>query len=165
MELYFLRHGIAVESKEAKFDSDSERPLSQEGIERMKDSLRGMKKMVLSFDQVFSSPYLRAMQTAKIVADSLCKKPPKATDALSPKGTFKDLTKLVQNFEGDAKLLFVGHQPCLGETISQLISGDPQSSIGLEKGALCLVETSEIGPGVLSQLQWLMTSEQLCNLK
>ena len=165
MELYFLRHGIAVEYREGKFNSDSERPLTKEGIVRMKESLHGMKRIGLSFDHVFSSPYVRAMQTAEIVAKSLSQKPPKATDALSPRGTFKDVIKLIQNFEGDAKVLFVGHQPCLGETISQFISGEPQSSVGLKKGALCLVETSEIGTDFLAELHWLLTSEQLCKLK
>ena len=71
MKLYFLRHAIAAEPGTRAIKSDADRPLTDEGIKKTKESLRGFKALGLTFDAVASSPYLRAKHTAEIVASGL----------------------------------------------------------------------------------------------
>jgi phosphohistidine phosphatase SixA len=70
MNLFLLRHAIAVEPGALSGASDAARPLSPEGKEKMRKIARGMKALDLSFDLILSSPYVRARETAEIVAAS-----------------------------------------------------------------------------------------------
>ncbi len=67
MNLYFLRHGIAADKPQWK-GSDSDRPLIKEGIQKLKKSAKGMRRLKLHFDWILTSPYRRAYDTAQIVA-------------------------------------------------------------------------------------------------
>ncbi len=66
-----MRHGIAVEPGTPGFENDSERPLIPKGERRLRSAAAAMRKMELSFDLILSSPFLRARQTAEIVAGEL----------------------------------------------------------------------------------------------
>ena len=67
MNLYILRHGIAV-PRGTPGIKDENRPLTKEGIKKMKEIAEGMLSLGLKFDNIASSPWLRAKQTADIVA-------------------------------------------------------------------------------------------------
>ena len=163
MELYFLRHGIAADRSEGGASHDSERALTPAGIKQMKEIAKGMKRLGISFDHVLSSPYLRARQTAEIVAEGVGFKGKIAlSEILTPTADFKDFVGLLKNFESDENLLLVGHQPGLGSFISGLISGTDHILIDLKKGGLCRVDTSELGMAALAELEWLLGPEQLC---
>ena len=71
MKLYILRHGIAVEPGTPGYETDADRPLTSEGERKMRQIAGAMEALELSFDLILSSPYLRARQTAEIVAEVL----------------------------------------------------------------------------------------------
>ena len=161
MELYFLRHADAAGQLTQDPAVDSKRPLTTQGVEDTRRAAQGMKRMSLSFDRIVSSPYRRALETAEIVAQGLGYKGKiEPSDALRPGADFKAFSKLLSRFEGDESVLFVGHQPVLGEFISGLVFGEIHAAVDLKKGGLCHIETSELG-GNLAELEWLLTSEQL----
>lgn len=69
MEVYFLRHGETPWNREKKIQGSTEWvDLSDYGIELAERTRDGMKAAGLSFGRVFSSPYLRALHTARIIA-------------------------------------------------------------------------------------------------
>src|SRR5580693_7851178 len=90
MEIYILRHGIAVERGTPGYKKDSDRPLTKEGEDKMHQIAEAMLGMELKFDVVLSSPYVRAAKTAQIVADELNEEVT-VTDALLPDGSPLDL--------------------------------------------------------------------------
>ena len=69
MNLYILRHGIAVEHGAPGYAKDADRPLTPEGERKLGQIAEAMKALELTFDLILSSPYLRARQTAEIVAE------------------------------------------------------------------------------------------------
>ena len=69
MNLYLMRHGIAVAADEPGISSDSARPLTPKGIKRIRRAARGLRRLGISFDAILTSPLVRARQTAEIVAD------------------------------------------------------------------------------------------------
>ena len=71
MNLYLLRHGIAADPSLPEFTNDAERPLTPKGQRRLRQIVKAMGAFNLSFDVIFSSPYVRTKQTAEIVAKSL----------------------------------------------------------------------------------------------
>ena len=69
MDLYILRHGIAEETSATGRDRD--RSLTDEGREKTCAAGKALRRMDIAFDLVLSSPFVRARQTADIVAEEL----------------------------------------------------------------------------------------------
>src|SRR5215472_12229115 len=67
MDVYLLRHGEAGDSALWRGD-DSQRPLTEEGVERMKRQAKTLKKWNVKVDALISSPYIRARQTADAIS-------------------------------------------------------------------------------------------------
>src|SRR5690242_16747729 len=96
MDIYLLRHGLAVERGASGYDNDAERPLTDEGERKLRDIARAMRKLELEFDLILSSPYTRARQTAEIVADGLkTRKKLDFSDSLTPDGSTHELIEFL----------------------------------------------------------------------
>jgi phosphohistidine phosphatase len=156
MELYFLRHGLAGQHGDPKYKDDSLRPLTKEGQEKMQRAARGMQILGLTFDTILSSPYLRAKQTAEIVADAYSMKI-NLTDNLLPPASLKELLQdIAANYPKSARVLVVGHEPHLTCMICALLGSKPLD-IDFKKGGICYLSVTQ-GQGILN---WLLTSRQL----
>ncbi len=68
MNLYIVRHAIAVDEGTADFE-DSQRPLTDKGRRKMRQIAKGLRALGVEFDLILSSPYLRAQETAEILAE------------------------------------------------------------------------------------------------
>src|SRR5260370_30768905 len=124
MNLYILRHGIAVEHGAAGYENDDERPLTGKGERKMWAIAEAIEALEICFDSILSSPLVRARQTAEIVADALkCKKRLELTDTLSPQPGTKPLIEYLQDQRALDDILLVGHEPFLSQLISLLVSG------------------------------------------
>jgi phosphohistidine phosphatase len=163
VKLYILRHGIAVEPGTPGCENDSERPLIPKGECRLRSAAAAMKKMELSFDLIFSSPFTRAKQTAEIVASELkLKKRIAFFDGLVPGGNAKALIHAVNELKpAPESILLVGHEPYLSRLISLLLSGNTDAAIEMKKGGLCKLEAGELRPGQCARLAWLLTPAQM----
>jgi phosphohistidine phosphatase len=163
MELYILRHGLAEAAPNPPSSGDSRRRLTKEGANKMRRAAKGMKALELSFDLILSSPYLRARETAEIVADAMAAvKNVEFSNALTPDSDPRVLIEdLTRKHRAKKQVLVVGHEPYLSRLISLLISGDTRVTIDFKKGALCKLSALNLGYGQCAALEWLMTSKQL----
>jgi len=165
MELYFLRHAIAVERDNPQYRDDAMRPLTAPGKKKMYHAARGMLTLGLCFDAILCSPYTRARQTAQIVAKVFKIKANKIKFTNNLVGDTA-LSRLSQEIlalpPGSKNILLVGHQPHLTEFISYLLKSAKPVPINLKKGGLCnLSWPAPCNPGDAC-LNWIMTSSQLC---
>lgn len=162
-KLYMLRHAIAEEREAARYLDDALRPLTGRGAEKMREIAAGMRALGLDITVIISSPFLRARQTADIVARQF-----KLSDRLvlsvhlEPGG---DRTSLIRELESASKnapgILLVGHEPDLSALISTLLAGHDAAEITLKKGGLCSL-TLDFAPGPPhATLEWLLTPRQL----
>jgi len=159
MEIYILRHGIAVDRGTPGFKKDSDRPLTKEGEEKMHQIADTMLGMGLKFDLILSSPYTRAEQTAQIVADTLDHEVT-FTKSLAPDANALELIAEI-NDEKPHSVLLVGHEPDLSRLISVLVCGTSDSSFELKKGGLCKLTAETITFGRCATLNWLITPKHL----
>lgn len=163
MELYLLRHGLAVERGAPGFKDDSTRPLTPKGRRQLRKITAAIKKMDLRCDQILSSPLVRAKQTAEIVAAGLkLKKQLKFSNALAPAGSpavlFRQLARLKPS---PKRLLLVGHEPGLSRLVSRLITGGLELQLDFKKGGLCKLEVETLRDSKCAKLVWLLTPKQL----
>ena len=163
MEIYILRHAIAVERGTPGYKKDSDRPLTKEGEAKMRQIAEAMLGMELKFDLILSSPYVRAEQTAQIVANELDEEVT-FTDLLVPDGNALDLIAEI-NDEKPQRVLLVGHEPDLSRLISVLVTGGSDAAIELKKGGLCKLTSEKLSFGQCATLNWLLTPKQLRTLR
>jgi phosphohistidine phosphatase len=163
VNIYILRHGIAVERGSPEFENDSERPLTPEGKRQLHRTSRALKKMKMDFDLVLSSPFARARQTAEIMAGELkLKERLKFSDELLPDGSTKNLLRQLHDLKPEPEsILLVGHEPYLSRLISLLVSGDQNAAIDFKKGGLCKLEIEKLRTGKCATLAWLLTPKQM----
>lgn len=164
MNLFVLRHGVAVERDPDSFPDDSRRPLTLKGEDRVRLVCDAMQALELSFDRILASPYLRARQTAEILATSLgLRRGLEYCDELKPEGDPKALIRFVNRIRpAPEDLIFVGHEPHLSGLVSLLISGHPDATLDLKKNGLAKLEVSpKLKFGKCATLNWLLTPRQL----
>jgi phosphohistidine phosphatase len=159
MELYLLRHGIAADRNPRRFPHDSHRPLTADGVARTRKVAQALASLKLKFDAVFTSPYVRARQTADIVVEELAMSAkPRLCNPLAPGGRTGELiTEVNRVCKRDSTVLLVGHEPDLSRLASLLISGGPAAALTLKKAGLCVLETDGLVAGRCASLQLLLT--------
>ena len=156
-----LRHGIAVERDEWE-GADADRPLTDRGAKRVVQVAAGLKQLDVHPSHVFSSPLLRAMETAKILQKSLrVRSGVQIIDELLPDSPPNRLLSSLHNVLPESCVLFIGHEPHLGMAASVLLVGRSSASFPLKKAGACLIELpipAKPGQGVL---RWWLTPSQL----
>ncbi|MEJ0089911.1 MAG: phosphohistidine phosphatase SixA [Limisphaerales bacterium] len=163
MNLYLLRHGIAVNPETWDPAKDAERPLTPKGRRRLRQIAEAMGVLKISFDVILSSPYVRAKQTAEIVAKSLkCQKKLQFIDELTPGGNPKLLIQQLNDLRPKPKnILLVGHEPYLSKLIALLTTGNTNMEIDLKKGSLCKLEAESLRYGRCATLVCLLAPRHL----
>ncbi len=163
MNLYILRHGIAVEPGTPGYENDANRPLTGEGERKLGQVAEAMQQLELSFDLILSSPYLRARQTAEIIAEALAaRKKLELSDTLVPGGSTKKLVEHLKRVQpAPENVLLVGHEPYLSGLVSLLVAGSESSFVVLKKGGFCKVLVETLKHGRCGFLMWLLTPKQM----
>jgi phosphohistidine phosphatase len=162
-ELYLIRHGMAEERGDA-WPDDAKRPLSEEGIARLRKAARGLNRVGVSMEVMLTSPLVRARQTAEIIAAELDPHPSIAQiDSLSPGGTYAALCGDLEKHARKARIALVGHEPGIGELGARLLGS--RHAIEFKKGAIARIDLDEIPPAGPGDLRWLLTPKFLRSLK
>lgn len=163
MNVYLLRHGIAVEPGTGGLSKDSERPLTPKGERKLWKIAQAMEELEISFDWILSSPYVRARQTAELIAEALgLRKKLENTETLTPAGNTRKLIEILNHHQPAAEdVLLVGHEPYLSQLISLLVSGNSELAVTMKKGGLCKLSADVLEHGRCARLEWLLTPRQL----
>jgi phosphohistidine phosphatase len=152
IEVYLVRHGVAGERGPA-FPDDRLRPLTEEGITRFRQAVRGLAAMAVGIDVVLTSPLVRARQTAELLVAGLPGHPRLDTlDALAPGGRVPIILEAIfqRSRQKQTRIALVGHEPDLGELASRLLGA--RGGLQFKKGAVCCIELQgrlAAGPGTL----------------
>jgi phosphohistidine phosphatase len=163
MNLFLLRHGLAAERGTGKHPTDADRPLTGRGERKLRRVADALIAMELSFDRIFSSPYLRARQTAELIAHALkAAKILEFTDTLTPGGTSKEVVEFLDSLKPvPDRVLLVGHEPNMSDLISLLVAGESNLSVAMKKGGLCKLSADVLSPRRCASLEWLLTPKQM----
>jgi phosphohistidine phosphatase len=168
MILYIIRHAIAAPAgASGQGEDDSQRPLTGAGRKKMRKIAQGLKELEVQIDLILTSPYLRAAQTAKILAKKfdLDKEKVVFTNNLIPSGYPDQLAEEINKSYGEVEnLALVGHEPSLSSLIAMLISGDPTLSVVLKKGGVCRLSLEKLQYGRCAELNWLLSPAQLVEI-
>jgi len=156
MKLYLVRHAIAEALTNQ--EDDSLRPLTEKGCEKMKRIAQALKELGVQPDLIVSSPYVRASQTASILAKELNYKEELAyNDFLVPMAEPDDMIGEINEKISVDELMLVGHEPNLSSLVSVLLAGNPDLSINFKKGGVCCLSVDDLHYDRKATLEWLVT--------
>ncbi len=147
MKLYFLRHAEA----EGGTFNDFDRRLTERGKRRTATAAQVMLRLGSKPTAIYSSPRLRAKETAEIVADVLGRDVT-ITDRLDFSFELEDVETLVNTHNEDDEVMFVGHNPSFAEVVGDLSGGD----VVMKKGGLARVDVVGWASPIEGQLIWLI---------
>jgi phosphohistidine phosphatase len=165
MNLYIVRHAIAVDSGTPGYEDDSQRPLTDTGRKKMKRIVKGLCELGVELDAIVTSPYVRARDTAMILAKEFEMKDSVAlSDNLIPPGNFENLINEIREKHDVENLALVGHEPMLSSLISWLTTGNTAMKVTLKKGGVAFLSTDNLYEEGRATLQWLLTPALMVEL-
>jgi phosphohistidine phosphatase len=136
MNIYLIRHGDTEKVSIGKKDFDRE--LTSSGRIKLKSAILNWKNIIREFNFIVTSPLVRAVQTANIIAELYGTGNNILIDKkLSPGSRTESLIEIANSLESE-EIAFVGHQPDLSEQLSDLIS-TKSAYIDFKKGAIAKV--------------------------
>jgi phosphohistidine phosphatase len=160
MELYLIRHADAQAAGENGISEDAQRPLTPIGVQQSATLAHTLHEHLVGFDQVLTSPLVRARQTAELLVQNWPGQAPplQVCEDLAPGGKRRKLSRFLRNLGGDTVAL-VGHMPDLAVLASWLI-GSKKAQIDFAKAGVACIHVDgkpAKGHGVLISLlspQW-----------
>lgn len=146
MRLHVLRHGIAIGRDDPACPAEADRFLTPKGINKTKAAARGLRMLGIRPDLVFTSPFLRAVETAEIVCAALefPVKKLKRTSALKPDSKPEELFAELSSLKAD-EVLCVGHAPNVDQVIAHAM-GIRSVVTSLKKAGFASLEIETFSP-------------------
>ncbi len=159
MNLYIIRHAIAVDEATSDYASDSERPLTDKGRKKMRQIAKALRHLGVEFDLILSSPYVRACETAEILAEVFKMKDRIVfSDNLIPLGDPELLIGEINEKHVVESLAIVGHEPHLSSLVGLLTTESSRMEITLKKGGVCYLSADDLHhQDHRATLEWLLT--------
>jgi len=163
MQLLVIRHAIAEdrESFAATNQPDDLRPLTKQGIRKMRRAAKGLRRIAPPVTMLATSPFTRAIETADILRDTLDGGPVVILDELTPDSPFESLRARLESLDETGTVAIVGHEPHLSGFVSWLLTGDANPILVLKKGGAVLLDVPAEGRPAL---RWVLTPRLLRKL-
>jgi phosphohistidine phosphatase len=125
MDLILWRHADAEDGY-----PDLERKLTAKGRKQAEHVAAWLKRRLPAKYSLLASPAARAQQTAEALGERI-----KTVPALAPGASPRTIVAESGWPDGEGTVIVVGHQPDLGRTAAQLVSGAP-GAWSIKKGGL-----------------------------
>jgi phosphohistidine phosphatase len=162
MLIYLIRHAIAYERGLQENVDDEARELTPAGIKKQRRNAAALARLRVRFDEIWTSPLVRAKQTADLLAEALhIFDGVHIVHELSPGGDFDRLLNRLQLHADRAAIALVGHEPDLGEFAGLLLTGKRHAVLRFKKGGVACIEVTRLSTPVRGELLWLLTPRHL----
>ena len=144
-QLWLLRHGEAVphDSK-----PDQERELTARGERQALAAGAALARLGIEFDACYTSPKVRAVQTAERTCKALGIEPV-TEEAVAENFDRGDAVALLRAHDDDARVLVVGHEPDFSQVVLDLTG----ARVDFKKGGIAAVRERPGGGELLVLLR------------
>jgi phosphohistidine phosphatase len=155
VRLYLVRHAVAADGDESQPFTDHLRALTEKGRRRFRRSARAFASLGESIDLVCTSPVLRAVQTAEILASSLGHDEVRVLDELQPGAGVPLLLERLSEL-GTASIVLVGHKRLLCD-LAVTLAGLPIEQalrLHLKRGAIARIDVRKLSGHASGEPRW-----------
>ncbi|MEC7839608.1 MAG: hypothetical protein VX777_06180 [Chlamydiota bacterium] len=115
------------------------RPISKQGRSIQISITEKLKSLGFVPDQIFSSPILRAEQTAHVISEIFDDTPVTVNEALGYNFNQSDLLSLIPSPSENKTIFFVGHAPTLADFVNKLVGSEALPE-GLKQSGAAVVD-------------------------
>jgi phosphohistidine phosphatase len=154
MEVFLVRHAIARERNRKRWPNDALRPLTPAGARKFRKAAMGLATLLPKRAVLLTSPWVRARDTAAILARAIGRSKPTECVELTGDAGVNDPFALLKTHKHKAVIL-VGHEPNLSAFLSAALGKGARLDFEFKKGgAACLKFARRITPGGAT-LKWM----------
>jgi phosphohistidine phosphatase len=159
IRIYLVRHGIALDHADRGALADDDRPLTAKGRRRFRRTARAFARLGEAPDFIFTSPLIRAAQSAEIFAGALKASEVAVLEELRPDGAIgKLLSEVGRRLKDGQGVALVGHDPQMTQLVAALgeVPRADVPRIDFRKGAIVRIDVGELPSARPSQPRWWM---------
>ena len=157
MRIYLVRHSDSVERVPSM--PDAARYLSARGRVSFREMALRFRDAGGLPTRILTSPFVRAVQTAEILSETLRYDGEVVLDPrLSPGFDIAKLNDVLDGYPSEREIAFVGHEPDLGDILTRLLSL-PQR-YAMRKGAIAALDLPITGDPHRAGLAWFLTGDR-----
>lgn len=139
MKIFLIRHAEAIDRKTDSVRTDEYRFITPFGRKLTGKVIKTLKKEFSDLEKIFTSPLIRAVQTAEIAASELkFRNDVEIINELKNESTIASLQMLLDKNYGLTSVALVGHEPKMSLLVSILSDKKDLSEFG--KSSVCLIE-------------------------
>lgn len=139
MKIFFIRHAEAIDYETDTVKDDDYRYITPNGRLTTIKVAQGLLKELNDLEKIFTSPLIRAVQTAEIFADELkFENDVELVNEMRNESTIQSLQKLIRNNSNLGSAAFVGHEPKM--TLLVRSFSEKKSFPEFSKSGVCLID-------------------------
>jgi phosphohistidine phosphatase len=153
MKIYLLRHGTA--EPRGPNTPEAARQLTPAGRTEIRAVTRQASEAGISPDLILTSPWSRALETARLAAKASGCSRMVETKSLLPDIPPSQIWKEIQEHRDAKELMVVGHEPHLSRFAAFLL--EAPLSLDMKKGALVRIDVQDQQGPSRGVLKWILT--------
>ena len=161
VRLYLVRHAIAEEPAGGAPRADAFRALTAKGRRRFRRGARAFARLGEDVELICSSPILRAVQTAELLASALGRDDVRVLEELGRNGAVAQLLAVLPTL-GVGSVALVGHRRLLKE-LAVMLSGvafGEAARVRLKRGAIARIDARKMSADSGEPRWWLAPAGQ-----
>jgi phosphohistidine phosphatase len=144
-QLWLLRHGEAVPHASKP---DADRELTARGERQAIAAGQALARLGVEFDACYSSPKVRALDTAQLACRALNIEP-QVAEVLADGFSADDARELLMAHGEDARVLVVGHDPSFTQVVYDMTGG----RVDFKKGGVTVVRAEATNAELVALLR------------
>jgi len=143
MKIFLVRHADAIEFQTKTVHNDEYRFITPTGRKTTIKVCKELKEYLKDADKIFTSPLVRAVQTAEIFAVKLkFKKDVELVNELRNESPFSALQNMLKENPNLKSVILVGHEPKMSILVKSL-SDKKNLNFEFNKSGVCLIDYNE----------------------
>jgi len=157
MRIYLVRHSDSVDRVPSM--PDAARYLTARGRVSFREMALRFRDAGGLPTRILTSPFVRAVQTAEILSETLRYDGEVVLDPrLSPGFDVEKMNDVLDGYTSEREIAFVGHEPDLGGILARLLS--LPGGYAMRKGAIAALDFPIAGDPLRARLAWLLTGDR-----
>jgi len=157
IHLYLVRHGAA---EDAAGIPDALRTLTAKARRRFRKAARSLARKSGAIDLVLTSPLVRAVQTAEILAGEVKHRAFAVLPELAPEHDVAAILKAVSRAAKRGSIALVGHEPQIGQLLAQLarVPAAKAAKLDIRPGAIIRIDVIGLPQAQAAEGRWWIKS-------
>lgn len=140
MKILLIRHAEAIDYETETVRNDEWRFITPKGRKNSLSVFKKLKDEFFTLEKIYSSPHIRCVQTAEILATYLkFKYDVEIVNELAPESPVEKVVDMIRRNSIFETIALVGHDPMM-TNLANLLTGGKTANLQIKKSGVCSIE-------------------------